>query len=93
MNANATTTSRLALFASLGTLICCAVPLLLVTLGFGAAVASLTSTVPWLIPLSERKQWIVLVPGEKPDLDRIRQVITDSGFTPGKAIVRTEEKR
>ena len=58
VNSQATTTSWLTLFASMGTLICCALPLLLVTLGFGAAVAALTNSVPFLIALSEHKEWI-----------------------------------
>ncbi len=53
----------LALFASSGTLICCALPITLVTLGMGAAVASLTSSLPWLITLSLHKQWIFLFSG------------------------------
>ena len=48
----------LTLFASTGTLICCALPILLVTLGLGAAVASLTSSFPILITLSQHKAWI-----------------------------------
>lgn len=62
MNGEATT-SWLALFASFGTLVCCALPLLLVTLGFGATVAALTSSIPWLISLSEHKEWIFLASG------------------------------
>lgn len=50
--------SVLTLFTSAGTLICCALPILLVTLGMGAAVASLTSSVPWLVALSEHKPWV-----------------------------------
>lgn len=48
----------LTLFASTGTLICCALPILLVTLGLGAAVASLTASFPILITLSQHKAWI-----------------------------------
>jgi mercuric ion transport protein len=48
----------LALFTSTGTLICCALPILLVTLGFGAVVASLTSQFPLLITLSEYDGWM-----------------------------------
>jgi hypothetical protein len=48
----------LALFASTGTLICCALPILLVTLGAGATVAALTSAFPILIALSEHKLWV-----------------------------------
>lgn len=63
MNGQATTTSWLALFSSLGTLVCCALPLLLVTLGFGASVAALTNSLPFLISLSEQKEWIFLGSG------------------------------
>lgn len=48
----------LTLFASTGTLICCALPITLVTLGLGAAVVSLTSTFPFLITLSQHKIWV-----------------------------------
>lgn len=50
--------SWLALFTSTGTLICCALPIALVTLGMGAAVVSLTSTFPFLIVLSQHKTWV-----------------------------------
>ena len=48
----------LALFTSLGTLLCCALPALLVTLGLGAAMAGLVSAVPELVWLSEHKAWV-----------------------------------
>lgn len=48
----------LALVTSAGTLVCCALPILLVSLGFGMAIASLTSSVPWLVELSRHKDWI-----------------------------------
>jgi hypothetical protein len=44
-----------ALFTSLGTLVCCALPALFVTLGAGAALAGLVSAFPQLIWLSEHK--------------------------------------
>src|SRR5262249_8756741 len=44
-----------ALLGSLGTLICCALPALLVSLGAGAALASLVTNVPQLVWLSEHK--------------------------------------
>lgn len=47
--------SLLALFASGGTLICCALPALLVAVGAGAALSSLIATVPQLIWFSEHK--------------------------------------
>ena len=40
--------------AVLGTT-CCALPIVLVTLGAGGAMASLVSTLPWLAPLSKYK--------------------------------------
>lgn len=48
----------LTLLASSTTLVCCALPIALVTFGFGAAVAALTSTVPHLVALSEHKAWL-----------------------------------
>lgn len=53
----------LALFTSTGTLICCALPITLVTLGMGATVAALTSSFPLLISLSQHKIWIFLISG------------------------------
>lgn len=55
--------SWLALLTSLGTLICCALPIVLVTLGLGAAVVALTSTLPFLITLSQHKVWVFAVSG------------------------------
>lgn len=43
------------LFASSSTLLCCALPALLVALGAGAALSSLISVVPQLVVLSEYK--------------------------------------
>ena len=47
----------LSLFTSFGTLVCCALPALFVTLGAGAALAGLVSNAPWLIALSKYKAW------------------------------------
>lgn len=47
--------SLAALLASGGTLVCCALPALLVTLGAGAALSSLVAAVPQLVWLSEHK--------------------------------------
>jgi hypothetical protein len=47
--------SLAALLASSGTLVCCALPALLVALGAGAALSSLVSAVPQLVWLSEHK--------------------------------------
>jgi mercuric ion transport protein len=45
------------LFTSLSTLLCCALPSLLVLFGLGASVASLLSFMPWLVTLSRHKGW------------------------------------
>lgn len=55
---NAPVLSYLALFSSVGTLLCCALPSLLVLLGLGATVASFLSAVPWLVTLSHHKNWV-----------------------------------
>ncbi|HSI38522.1 MAG TPA: hypothetical protein VK946_05575 [Methylotenera sp.] len=47
--------SLLSLFTSSGTLVCCALPALLVGLGAGAAMSSLISNVPQLVWFSEHK--------------------------------------
>ena len=47
--------SVLALFASSSTLLCCALPALLVALGAGAALSGLVSVFPQLVWLSEHK--------------------------------------
>lgn len=50
--------SFFSLFTSMSTLICCALPALLVSLGLGATMVGLVSTFPQLIWLSEHK-WLV----------------------------------
>jgi mercuric ion transport protein len=53
--------SWITLLASTGTLLCCALPILLVSLGFGAVVASLTSSLPVLVTLAEYEAWMFSV--------------------------------
>jgi mercuric ion transport protein len=48
----------LSLFTSVGTLLCCALPSLLVLLGLGATVASVLASAPWLVVLSRHKSWV-----------------------------------
>ena len=45
----------LSLFTSTGTLVCCALPAMLVTLGMGAVMAGLIETVPWITWLGQHK--------------------------------------
>lgn len=51
------------LFASLSTLLCCALPALFVALGAGAVVVSLVSAVPQLVWLSKHKVGLFLFTG------------------------------
>ena len=57
------TWSWLLLFTTSGTLLCCALPIALVSLGMGATVATMASSAPWLIALSQYKLWMFLVSG------------------------------
>ena len=51
------------LFMSSATLVCCALPAVLVTLGAGATLAGIVGNAPWLIALSEYKIWIFGISG------------------------------
>ena len=53
----------LSLFTSAGTLVCCTLPALLVTLGAGATLAGLVGSAPWLIALSKYKIWTFGISG------------------------------
>ncbi len=69
----------LTLFATTGTLVCCALPIILVTLGLGATVASLVSALPFLITLSQHKILVFIFSG---------MMLTLSGwlmYRPGRA--------
>lgn len=53
----------LSLFTSAGTLVCCALPAMLVTLGMGAVMAGLIETVPWITWLGKYKSITFTVAG------------------------------
>ncbi|MEE8388213.1 MAG: hypothetical protein V3R65_06540 [Acidiferrobacterales bacterium] len=53
----------LTLFTTTGTLVCCAIPIMLVTFGLGATVVAMTSAFPFLIVLSKFKLWIFAFSG------------------------------
>lgn len=53
----------ISLFTSLGTLLCCALPALLVTLGMGAALAGFVSAAPWITAVSEYKLLVFTIAG------------------------------
>lgn len=52
-----------ALAASFTTLVCCALPALLVLAGLGTTVAAVLSAAPWLVTLSRHKTWVFLAAG------------------------------
>jgi mercuric ion transport protein len=60
---SSTLLSYFSLFTSVGTLLCCALPSLLVLAGLGASVASTLSALPWLVALSRHKQWTFAISG------------------------------
>lgn len=51
------------LFTSATTLVCCALPILLVSLGLGAVVATLFANLPFLVTLAQQKAWIFAASG------------------------------
>lgn len=51
------------LFTSTGTLICCALPALLVSIGAGAVMAGIIETVPQITWLGKHKAWVFLFAG------------------------------
>lgn len=55
--------SYTSLFTSFGTLVCCALPSVLVLVGLGATVASFLTAVPWLVTLSRHKEWVFAISG------------------------------
>jgi mercuric ion transport protein len=59
----ATLLNYFSLFSSFSTLICCALPSVLVLLGMGTTVASLLSAAPWLVNLSRHKIWTFSIAG------------------------------
>ena len=55
--------SYFSLFTSFATLLCCALPSLLVLLGLGATLASFLSATPWLVALSRHKNVVFAISG------------------------------
>jgi hypothetical protein len=55
--------SYFSLFTSVGTLLCCALPSLLVLFGLGASVASTLTFLPWLVTLSHYKRATFVISG------------------------------
>jgi hypothetical protein len=55
--------STFALLASSGTLVCCALPIILVSLGLGSVLVALNIELPFLNSLANHKIWIFLFSG------------------------------
>ena len=55
--------SYFSLFSSVSTLLCCALPSVLVLVGMGATVATVLSRLPWLVALSRYKHWTFTISG------------------------------
>ena len=53
--------SLLTLFLSVGTLICCVLPIIFVSLGLGTVIVTLISQFPILVTLSQYKLWIFII--------------------------------
>lgn len=74
--------STLALFGSFGTLFCCALPALLVSIGAGAALIGLVSAVPQLIWLSEHKVGLFIFAGIMLTLSGVMRYLTRNAPCP-----------
>lgn len=53
----------LSLFTSFGTLVCCALPSLLVLIGLGSTVAWVLSAAPWLVTLARHRMIVFIISG------------------------------
>ena len=73
--------SILTLFGSFGTLICCVLPAVIATIAGGAAVASLLTIFPWIVPLSLYKGWIFLGAGLLISIDALLILLPKSKST------------
>ena len=51
------------MFTSLGTLVCCALPALMVSVGMGAALAGLIGTFPSITLISNHKVYVFIISG------------------------------
>ena len=73
------------LFSSFSTLLCCALPSVLVLLGMGTAVASLLSAAPWLVSLSRHKIWTFGIAGILIACSFMVTYVIAPRFRPGEA--------
>ncbi len=83
----------LTLFGSFSTLLCCALPALLVSLGAGAVMIGLISAVPQLVWLSEHKMPLFVVAGAMLAISGISRYIGRNSFCPADPIQAKACKR
>jgi len=74
--------STLALFGSVSTLFCCALPALFVSIGAGAVLIGLVSAVPQLVWLSEHKVGLFIFSGCMLTLSAISRYLTRNAPCP-----------
>jgi len=60
-NIKETSLTWLTLFITASTLVCCALPIILVALGLGSILALLVNSAPFLVTLSLHKAWVFIV--------------------------------
>ena len=58
-----TSLSWLTLLTATSTWLCCVLPIVLVSLGFGATLAALIGTFPVLVALTQHKLWLFVISG------------------------------
>jgi hypothetical protein len=83
----------LTIFSSLGTLLCCALPALLVSVGAGAVVASVASAVPQLVWLSEQKKTLFIFAGFMLLLSGISSYRSRNGPCPADPVLAKSCRR
>ena len=81
----------LSLFTSLSTLLCCALPSVLVLFGFGASVASMLSFMPWLVSLSHHKLWVFAISGSLILLSFVQMYVIAPRLRTGGATCATDD--
>jgi mercuric ion transport protein len=75
------------LFSSFSTLLCCALPSVLVLLGMGTTVASLLSAAPWLVSVSRHKAWTFSISGTLIALSFVVTYIIAPRLRPGEVCI------
>ena len=80
----------LSLFGSFSTLICCALPSIMVLFGMGAAVVSMLTAAPWLVTMSKHKIWTFSIAGGLISLSFIMTYWVAPRFKAGEICVEDD---